>query len=68
MPERLKKLYKETIVPNLLKKLGYKNAHQIPRLSKIVINRGLGTQNSKSLEASLNELTLITGQVRFVPS
>jgi large subunit ribosomal protein L5 len=62
MTERLKKLYKETIVPNLLKKLGYKNEHQIPRLSKIVINRGLGTQNSKILEASLNELTLITGQ------
>lgn len=64
MSERLKTLYKTTISPKLLEEFKYKNHYQIPKLEKIVINRGLGTsaQNSKILDVSLNELSLIAGQ------
>lgn len=64
MTERLKNKYKYIISPKLLKELKYKNIHQIPSISKIVINRGLGdaSQNSKILETSLIELSWITGQ------
>jgi large subunit ribosomal protein L5 len=61
---RLKTVYKETIVPNLTKQFNYTNVHQVPKVIKITINRGLGeaAQNAKSLEASLNEIGVITGQ------
>lgn len=64
MKERLKDKYNQTILPTLIKTLHFKNTHQVPRLSKIVINRGLGdaSQNSKILETSLNELSIIAGQ------
>ncbi len=61
---RLKTVYKETIVPNLTKQFNYTNVHQVPKVIKITINRGLGeaAQNAKALEASLNEIGVITGQ------
>lgn len=64
MVQRLKKLYYQTIVPSLMEQFHYKNQLQVPRIEKIVINRGLGeaSQNAKLLESSLNELTLIAGQ------
>lgn len=64
MPERLKTRYEETIIPQLMIDLNYKNRYQVPRLSKIVINRGLGkaSQNSKLLDTSLAELAIISGQ------
>ena len=62
MNERLKTLYKQTVAPDLLDQFQYKNAYQIPKLKKIVINRGLGSQNSNALENSLSELSLIAGQ------
>jgi large subunit ribosomal protein L5 len=64
MPTRLKSLYQETIVSNLTKQFGYTNVHQVPKLVKVTINRGLGeaAQNAKALEASLSEIALITGQ------
>nr|YP_010902527.1 ribosomal protein L5 [Hypnea nidifica]WCH54382.1 ribosomal protein L5 [Hypnea nidifica] len=64
MNKSLKELYYNTICPNLVQKFEYKNTHQIPKLTKIIINRGLGeaAQNSKILENSIKELTLITGQ------
>nr|YP_010902925.1 ribosomal protein L5 [Hypnea flava]WCH54979.1 ribosomal protein L5 [Hypnea flava] len=64
MNESLKELYYNKICPKLVKKFEYKNIHQIPKLTKITINRGLGeaAQNSKVLENSIKELTLITGQ------
>lgn len=64
MTERLKTLYKSTISPKLLTEFQYQNSYQIPKLTKIVINRGLGSasQNSKILDVSLNELSLIAGQ------
>jgi len=64
----LKKRYKDAIRPKLLKDLGLKNIHQVPKVVKVNINRGLGeaAQNSKSLEASLSEMATITGQKALV--
>lgn len=61
---RLKTYYQETITPKLTEQFGYTNIHQVPKVSKIVINRGLGeaSQNAKALESSLSELAVITGQ------
>ncbi|MBF2018119.1 MAG: 50S ribosomal protein L5 [Nostocales cyanobacterium 94392] len=60
----LKSRYLETIVPNLMKQFEYSNIHQVPKVVKVSVNRGLGeaSQNAKALEASLNEIALITGQ------
>ena len=63
MNERLKTLYKQTVGPDLLDQFHYKNSYQIPKLKKIVINRGIGSaQNSNVLETSMSELSLIAGQ------
>lgn len=64
MTEQLKSLYQEKIVPKLKEEFGYQNIHQVPRLVKITVNRGLGeaSQNAKALESSLNEIAIITGQ------
>jgi large subunit ribosomal protein L5 len=64
MTEKLKSLYQETIVPKLKEQFGYTNIHQVPKLVKITVNRGLGeaSQNAKALESSVNELAIITGQ------
>jgi large subunit ribosomal protein L5 len=61
---RLKEKYQKEVIPALMKKFGYKNIMQVPRLEKIIINIGVGeaTQNVKLLEASSAELALITGQ------
>ncbi|MCU0536663.1 MAG: 50S ribosomal protein L5 [Hydrococcus sp. Prado102] len=64
MPQRLKTLYQETIAPKLKEQFGYKNSHEIPKVIKVTVNRGLGeaSQNAKALESSLSELSIITGQ------
>ena len=64
----LKHRYKETIQPKLLKDLSFSNIHQVPKVLRININRGLGeaAQNSKALEASLSEIATITGQKAIV--
>ncbi len=64
MPKSLKQRYSEDIVPKLTEQFNFNNVHQVPRVVKIVINRGLGeaSQNAKALESSINELTVITGQ------
>ncbi len=64
MPQRLYTLYYDKIMPKLKQDLGYANIHQVPKLEKIVINRGLGeaSQNAKALEASIAEIATITGQ------
>ena len=51
----LKTLYKTKICPELLNKFHYSNIHEIPKLTKITINRGLGeaAQNSKALDSSI---------------
>jgi len=64
----LKTRYRETIRPKLLKDLGLKNIHQVPKVKKVTLNRGLGeaAQNSKALEASLAEMATISGQKALV--
>jgi large subunit ribosomal protein L5 len=61
---RLKQRYQKEIVPVLKKKFGYGNIMQVPRLDKIVVNRGIGeaTQNAKLLDSMVDELATITGQ------
>lgn len=61
---RLKKLYAEVVAPEMQKKFGYKNVHQIPRLEKIVLNMGLGDvkDNAKAFQQAVDELTQISGQ------
>ena len=64
MHKDLKTLYKEKIVPSMIKEFGYKNIEQVPKVVKISVNRGLGEafKNSKELEISLQEIAVITGQ------
>lgn len=64
MAPRLKKFYFQNIVPKLVEQFQYKNKFQVPRVEKIVINRGLGaaSQNAKILDSCLNELSIIAGQ------
>ena len=64
MPKPLKTRYLEDIVPKLTEQFSYSNVHQVPKVVKIIVNRGLGeaSQNAKALESSLNELSVITGQ------
>lgn len=64
MATQLKTTYQEKIVPKLMEQFGYTNIHQVPKLVKVTVNRGLGeaAQNAKALEASLAEMGVITGQ------
>ncbi|MFN3530805.1 MAG: 50S ribosomal protein L5 [Bacteroidia bacterium] len=66
---RLKTKYKEEVVPALQAKFGYKNVMQIPRLTKIAINQGVGAavSDKKLVDSAVNEMTLIAGQ-RAVPT
>ena len=61
---RLKTLYKDKVVPALMKEFSYKNVMQVPKLDKIVINMGLGEaiQNAKVLDSAQAEMTAIAGQ------
>lgn len=61
---RYKELYEKEIVPALDKKYGYKNSHERPRITKVVINMGVGeaTQDRKHMENAVNDLSLIAGQ------
>ena len=61
---RYQKLYEEVIIPNLMKDLGIKNIMECPKLEKIIVNMGVGeaTQNTKLIDAAMNDLTIITGQ------
>lgn len=60
----LKKLYEKEVKKLMMKEFGYKNVFEIPRLEKIVINRGVGeaTSNPKALDIAAQELVVITGQ------
>ena len=64
MAARLKELYKSEVAPALMKKFEYKSVMQIPKLDKIVINVGCGEarENSKVVDAIINDLQIITGQ------
>lgn len=57
-------MYKEEIVPALLKEFGYKSVMQVPKIEKIIINQGLGqaVADKKLIEISQNEISTIAGQ------
>ena len=61
---RLKARYKEEIVPALVKEFNYRSVMQVPRITKIAVNIGMGEalQNSKAIEAAAGDLAIITGQ------
>jgi len=61
---RLKKIYRESIAPEMFKEFGYKSTMQTPKIDKIVVSMGVGEalQNKKLLDAAIDDLTLITGQ------
>lgn len=61
---RLKETYRNEIAPAMMKKFGYKSVMQIPKLEKIVINVAAGEakDNSKIIDAIMNDLSAITGQ------
>ena len=61
---RLKDLYKDEIVDAMIKKFGYKNIMEVPKLDKTVINMGVGEakENAKVLDSAVKDLETITGQ------
>ena len=65
---RLKSLYKDEIVDAMVKKFGYKNVMQVPKLDKIVVNMGVGEakDNAKVLEMAVKDMETITGQKAIV--
>ncbi|MCD8324943.1 MAG: 50S ribosomal protein L5 [Clostridiales bacterium] len=61
---RLKEAYQNEIVDAMIKKFGYKNIMQVPKLEKVVINMGVGEakENAKILESAMKDLEIISGQ------
>lgn len=61
---RLKNMLRDEVIPTLREEFGYANVNQVPRLTKVVVNIGLGEalQNAKALENATNDLAIITGQ------
>ena len=64
MSSRLKDIYLNEIVPEMIKKFGYKNVMEVPKLEKIVVNMGVGEakENAKLLDSAIADMELITGQ------
>ena len=65
---RLKEQYQNEIVDAMVKKFGYKNIMEVPKLEKIVVNMGVGEakENAKVLEAAVKDMETITGQKAVV--
>jgi large subunit ribosomal protein L5 len=63
----LKKVYLENVVPALMKKLGYKNIHEVPKIEKIVINSSFGAEMDKTGIADLrNDIASLSGQAPVI--
>ena len=64
MAPRLKDMYRTEVVPKLMEQMSYGNVNQVPRLEKIVVNMGVGgaSQDTKLLDAAIEDLRIITGQ------
>lgn len=64
MAARLQEVYTKDVRSELQKQFGYKNVMEVPKISKIVINMGVGegTEDRKYIQSAVEELTLITGQ------
>ncbi len=65
---RLRKKYKEEIIPQLMKDFSFQNIMQVPKLERVIINMGLGeaVQNAKLIDSAVEELTAITGRKPIV--
>ena len=61
---RLKEIYRSEIVDAMVKKFGYKNVMEVPKLEKIVVNMGVGEakENAKVLDSAVRDMEIITGQ------
>ena len=68
MIPRLKTSYYKEIINNLASKLNLKNKHEVPKLSKIILNMGLGedASDSKKLKACVEDMSLISGQMPVI--
>ena len=66
---RLRKKYREEIVPALMEEFQYKSIMQVPKIEKVCINQGIGgaTQDKKLVDTALTELTMVAGQ-KAVPT
>ena len=64
MQTRLQEHYEKTVRPKLMAEFKYRNAMQVPRIDKIVVNMGVGegTQDGKKVDAAANDLAVISGQ------
>jgi len=64
----LREYYEKECIPQLIKEFGYKNIMEVPKITKVVLNMGLGeaVQNPKIVEGAANELTMIAGQKALV--
>lgn len=64
MPSRLRERYLNEVVPTLQQEFGYQNRLQVPRITKVVLNIGLGeaVQNAKALDSAVADLMAISGQ------
>ncbi len=65
---RVRDRYQDEVVASLMSDFGYKNVYQAPKLTKIVVNIGLGeaVQNGRALDAAVNDLRYITGQAPVI--
>ena len=68
MSARLKEMYQNEMVDAMIKKFGYKNIMEVPKLDKVVINMGVGEakENAKLLDAAVKDMETITGQKAIV--
>lgn len=64
MVSRLKEKYQNEVIKAMMEKFNYNNIMQVPKLEKVVVNVGVGEaiQNSKALDATVSDITIITGQ------
>ena len=65
---RLKEQYQNEIIDAMIKKFGYKNIMEVPKLDKVVINMGVGEakDNAKALDSAIADMEKITGQKAVV--
>ncbi|MDZ4121259.1 MAG: 50S ribosomal protein L5 [Candidatus Cloacimonadaceae bacterium] len=65
---RLKEHYQNTVVPAMVKRFGYKNPHQVPRLEKVIVSMGVGaaTQNKAILDNAVKDMEQITGRKALI--
>ena len=65
---RLQEFYKETVVPQLMKEFGYKNTMEVPKVTKVTLNMGVGeaVQDKKIMDRAVGDMTAIAGQKPIV--